>query len=56
MFNALNHPNPGYGVAAEDSLPNTFIDDAGIVGGGFHEKKDMNLSSRRVQFGIRLTF
>ncbi len=56
MFNALNHPNPGYGVAAEDSLPDTFIEDAGIVGSRFNDKRDMTLSSRRVQFGIRITF
>jgi len=62
LFNALNHPNPGYGVAGEGDLPDTFIEDAGLygVGGnnrtGFNEKKGMELSSRRVQFGIRITF
>ena len=56
LFNALNHPNPGYGVAGEDSLPDTFIDDAGVAGSRFNNKQDMTLSSRRVQFGLRLTF
>jgi hypothetical protein len=56
MFNALNHPNPGYGVAGEDSLPDTFIEDAGIPGGNFNDKRDMTLSSRRIQFGLRIIF
>ena len=56
LFNALNHPNPGFGVAGEDTLPDTFIEDAGIVGSRFNDKRDMTLSSRRVQFGIRITF
>jgi len=62
MFNALNHPNPGYGVAGEDSLPDTFLEDAGLysVGGnnrtGFNDRRAMELSSRRMQFGLRITF
>lgn len=56
MFNALNHPNPGYGVAGEDTLPDTFIEDAGIPGGSFNDKRDMTLSSRRLQFGLRIIF
>jgi outer membrane receptor protein involved in Fe transport len=62
LFNALNHPNPGYGVSGEDSLPDTFLEDAGLysVGGnnrtGFNDKRAMELSSRRVQFGLRITF
>lgn len=56
MFNALNHPNPGYGVAGEDTLPDTFIEDAGIPGSNFNDKRDMNLSSRRIQLGIRIIF
>lgn len=56
MFNALNHPNPGYGVAGEDTLPDTFIDDAGVPGGAFNDKRDMTLSSRRIQLGIRIIF
>jgi hypothetical protein len=61
LFNALNHPNPGYGVAGEDSLPDTFIEDAGLYGvsdnrTGFNDKRAMELSSRRIQFGIRIVF
>lgn len=53
LFNVLNHPNPGYGVAGEDSLPDTFVEDAGIT---FARKDEMTLSSRRVQFGLRIIF
>ncbi len=56
MFNALNHPNPGYGVAGASSLPDTFIDDAGVAGSRFNDRRDMELSSRRMQFAIRLMF
>jgi outer membrane receptor protein involved in Fe transport len=56
MFNALNHPNPGYGVAGEDTLPDTFIEDAGIPGSSFNNKRDMTLSSRRLQFGLKIIF
>jgi outer membrane receptor protein involved in Fe transport len=61
LFNALNHPNPGYGVAGEDTLPDTFIEDAGLYGvsdnrTGFNDRRAMELSSRRVQFGLRIVF
>lgn len=61
LFNALNHPNPGYGVAFGSSLPDTTIEDAGNTCGAggfncFNDKRAMSLSSRRVQFGLRLTF
>ena len=60
-FNALNHPNPGYGVANESTLPDTVIEDAGCNGPGgsfcgFNDKRAMQLSSRRVQLGIRFIF
>ena len=54
FFNVFNHPNPGYGVAAGDSLPNNILDNS--AGTGFEDKGEMNLSSRRVQFAIRLIF
>jgi outer membrane receptor protein involved in Fe transport len=56
MFNALNHPNPGFGVSGESDLPDTFIDDAGVAGSRFNHKEDVTLSSRRVQFGLKLIF
>jgi hypothetical protein len=61
LFNALNHPNPGFGVAGESDLPDTTVEDAGNAPGlgtfnAFNDRRAMTLSSRRVQFGIRLTF
>jgi len=61
LFNALNHPNPGYGVAFSNTLPDQFIEDASAGGAagtfnGFNDKKAMELSSRRVQFGLRIIF
>lgn len=56
LFNALNHPNPSFGVSGETDLPDTFIDDAGVPGSRFNRKEDITLSSRRVQFGLRLIF
>lgn len=56
LFNALNHPNPGYGVAAGATLPDRWVDDAGVPGFRFNDKRDVELSSRRVQFGLRITF
>jgi outer membrane receptor protein involved in Fe transport len=56
LFNALNHPNPGYGVAGQDSLPDIFIEDADAATFLFNDKREMTLSSRRVQFGIRIIF
>jgi hypothetical protein len=61
LFNALNHPNTGYGVAFGSSLPDQFVEDAGDGGNagsfdGFNDRKAMELSSRRVQFGLRIIF
>jgi len=61
LFNALNHPNSGFGVAGQDDLPDTTVEDAGNHPGlgtfnAFNDRRAMTLSSRRVQFGIRLTF
>ncbi len=61
LFNALNHPNPGFGVAGEGTFPDQFIDDAGVIGSpgsfvGFNDRRFMELSSRRVQLGIRIIF
>lgn len=58
LFNALNHPNSGYGVAAGATLPDTFIEDAGFTGvnNGFNDNRLVDLSSRRAQFGIRIVF
>jgi outer membrane receptor protein involved in Fe transport len=53
FFNFLNTPNPGYGVAAGASLPDFFVDNAGRT---FADEGEINLSSRRVQFGLRILF
>jgi hypothetical protein len=37
-------------------LPDTFLEDAGILGSNFNDRRDIDLSSRRVQFGIRIIF
>jgi len=54
LFNVFNHPNPGYGVAAGDSLPSNLLDNNPRAGS--QDTGEMNLSSRRVQFAIRLVF
>ncbi len=52
-FNVLNHPNSGFGVAAGASLPDLILENAGVTYGRFDE---VALSSRRVQFGLRIIF
>lgn len=52
-FNFLNRPNAGFGVAAGATLPDTFTEDAGVTFADFGE---INLSSRRIQFGLRIIF
>jgi outer membrane receptor protein involved in Fe transport len=56
MFNAFNHPQIGYGVTRNSSLPSTVMDNAGLVGGAFANNSDINLARRVIQFGLRLTF
>jgi hypothetical protein len=61
LFNALNHPNSGFGVAAGDDFPDQFVEDAGNTPGraafnSFNDARATSLSSRRIQLGIRLTF
>lgn len=55
-INVLNHPNPGYGTNAAGYLPNATVENAGLTGTGFNNFKDIALSRRVVQFGIRLIF
>ncbi|HXG85236.1 MAG TPA: hypothetical protein VNI84_14540, partial [Pyrinomonadaceae bacterium] len=52
-FNVLNRPNAGFGVAGETDIPNIYIEDAGI---SFADKGEIQLSSRRMQFGVRIIF
>ncbi len=52
-FNVLNHPTSGFGVAAGSSLPDITLEGAGITYG---DPFSTSLSSRRVQFGLRILF
>lgn len=53
MFNALNHPNPGIGIISGDSIPDIFIEDAGV---GFNDRGEMEFARRSIQFGLRIIF
>ncbi len=59
MFNALNHPTPGYGLPAfevPDSVPDRFLEDAGVSGVAFADFNDMQFARRYIQFGLRVIF
>lgn len=53
FFNIFNHPNAGYGVAGLDSLYDFDLEDAGTT---FNDRGEAELSSRRIQFGLRFVF
>lgn len=55
-FNVLNHPNPGFGVAAGGALPSINVGNAGVPGGAFAEPQDISLANRVVQVGVRVIF
>ena len=58
MFNALNHPNPGYGFPGFETVdvPDRFVEDAGSTGFAFADFSDMQLARRFIQFGLRVIF
>jgi hypothetical protein len=59
MFNALNHPSPGYGVSVPLTggyLPFNDVGFAGVAGFGFAENGDIELNRRVIQFGLRIVF
>jgi hypothetical protein len=58
MFNALNHPNPGYGFPGFETVdtPDRFVEDAGLPGAAFADFGDMQLARRFIQFGLRVIF
>ncbi|HEY3027002.1 MAG TPA: carboxypeptidase regulatory-like domain-containing protein [Pyrinomonadaceae bacterium] len=56
LFNAFNHPQIGFGVTRNTSLPATSLDAAGVVGGAFADNQYIPLARRVVQFGLRFTF
>ena len=55
-FNVLNHPNPGFGVAAGGYLPSINVGFAGDPDFAFAENGDISLANRVVQVGIRILF
>ena len=56
LFNALNHPQPGYGVTRNGSLPNILLENAGNAAGPFADNSQINLARRRIQLGLRIIF
>jgi hypothetical protein len=59
MFNALNHPSPGYGVTIPSTggyVPSNDVGNAGVVGSGFADNGDIELNRRVIQFGLRIVF
>jgi len=55
-FNALNHPNPGFGTGSGGYLPSINIGNAGAPGVGFANFQDIEYARRTIQFGARLVF
>jgi outer membrane receptor protein involved in Fe transport len=55
-FNVTNTPNAGFGVAGGASIPGLLLENAGVAGSAFGDSDDVALSSRRVQFGLRIIF
>ncbi len=55
-FNVLNHPNPGFGVAAGGYLPSINIGTAGNSTGAFADHGEISLANRVVQVGFRFIF
>ncbi len=57
LFNAWNHPNIGYGVTRNSSLPNSeLIDNAGVASAPWADNSKIALARRVVQFSLRLIF
>jgi hypothetical protein len=55
-FNALNHPNPGFGTGQGGYLPSINVNNAGVSGGSFNTLTDITYARRVLQFGGRLIF
>jgi len=56
MFNALNHPNPGFGVASGGTLPVIALTNAGVNTASFNNPTDISLANRVIQVGLRVVF
>jgi len=55
MFNVFNHKNPGAGFNAGSSLPDQFVEDAGVAD-GFYDFTGMTGARRAFQFGLKFIF
>jgi hypothetical protein len=53
LYNALNHPQAGFGVTRQTQLPDIQLEDAGFT---FADPNQIDLARRVVQFGLRLIF
>jgi len=57
LFNAFNHPQPGFGAGIRNgSLPSASLDTAGLQTGPFADNTFISFARRVVQFGLRVTF
>ena len=56
FFNVFNHPQPGYGVTRNGSLPTTTVDNAGNAATPFANNDFIAYARRRVQVGLRIIF
>jgi len=55
MFNAFNHPNPGYGYvsAGLSAIPDRTIEDAGST---YNNIGNQEMTARAMQIGVRFIF
>jgi outer membrane receptor protein involved in Fe transport len=53
LYNALNHPQAGFGVTRQAQAPDIFLEDAGFT---FADNTQVEQARRVVQFGLRLIF
>jgi outer membrane receptor protein involved in Fe transport len=53
MYNALNHPQAGFGVTRNSQNPDIILEDAGFT---FADTKQVEQARRALQFGLRLIF
>jgi len=53
LYNALNHPQAGFGVTRNSQVPDIVLEDAGFT---FADTTQVEQARRVVQFGLRLVF
>lgn len=57
LYNAFNHPNIGYGVTRNSSLPpSENIDNAGLASAPFGDNTQIQLARRVIQFAVKFIF